>query len=188
VLGVLPGIIAMIQATEALKLLTGIGEPLIGRFLHVDALEMQFSEYRFTRDPHCPVCGAVPSIRELIDYEGFCGVGSAREAPVRAVSAVELKRIANGGEAILLLDVRDRDEFEKAHLEGSTLIPLDQVEVRLAELERWRERPVVVYCHRDGRSTKACRILQGAGFADVAILSGGIDAWSLTVDPDVPRY
>jgi adenylyltransferase/sulfurtransferase len=188
VLGVLPGIIAMIQATETLKLLSGIGEPLIGRLLHVNALEMRFSEYRFAKDPQCPVCSAQPAIRELIDYEGFCGVGGAQESPVRAVSAVEVKRVADRGEAILLLDVRDCDEFEKAHIEGSTLIPLGQVEVRLGELERWRERPVVVYCHRDGRSAKACRILLGAGFTDVATLSGGIDAWSLTVDPDVPRY
>jgi adenylyltransferase/sulfurtransferase len=188
VLGVLPGIIAMIQATETLKLLSGIGEPLIGRFLYVDALEMRFSEYRFAKDPQCPVCSAQPTIRDLIDYEGFCGVGDAQDTPVRAFSAVEVKHIADRGEAILLLDVRDRDEFEKAHLERSTLIPLGQLEARLGELERWRERPVVVYCHRDGRSAKACRILLGAGFTDVATLSGGIDAWSLTVDPDVPRY
>jgi adenylyltransferase/sulfurtransferase len=188
VLGVLPGIIAMIQATEALKLLSGIGEPLIGRLLHFDALEMKFSEYRFAKDPQCPVCSAEPTISELIDYQGFCGVRGAEESPVRGISASEVRRIADRGEAFLLLDVRDSDEFEKAHIEGSTLVPLSQVEARLAELEAWRERPVVVHCHRDGRSEKACRILLGAGFMDVSALRGGIEAWSLTVDPEVPRY
>ena len=188
VLGVLPGIIAMIQATETLKLLSGIGEPLIGRFLHFNALEMTFSEYRFAKDPSCPVCGARPTITELIDYEGFCGIGAAEETPVRDLSAIEVKRIAERGEEFLLLDVRDFDEFEKAHIEGSTLVPLSQIEARLSELQAWRERPVVVHCHRDGRSAKASRILLRAGFADVATLSGGIEAWSLTVDPEVPRY
>lgn len=97
-------------------------------------------------------------------------------------------RIAERGRGLLLLDVREADEFEKAHIEGAKLVPLHQVEARLDELEAWRERPVVVHCHRDGRSAKAARILLGAGFADVAALSGGIEAWSLTVDPEVPRY
>ena len=188
VLGILPGIIAMIQATEALKLLSGIGELLIGRFLHFNALEMAFSEYRFGKDPSCPVCSARPTITELIDYEGFCGTGAVEETPVRALSAIEVKRLAERGEAFLLLDVRDFDEFEKAHIEGSKLVPLSQIEARLSELQGWRERRVVVHCHRDGRSAKASRILLRAGFADVATLSGGIEAWSLTVDPEVPRY
>jgi molybdopterin/thiamine biosynthesis adenylyltransferase/rhodanese-related sulfurtransferase len=188
VLGVLPGIIAMIQATETVKLLSGIGEPLLGRFLHFDALEMRFSEYRFAKDPQCPVCSPAPSIRELIDYQGFCGVGSAEEPPVRELSASEVKRLADRGARLLLLDVRDADEFEKAHIEGATLIPLSQVEARLGDLAAWKERPVVVHCHRGGRSAKACRILRGAGFTDVAALRGGIEAWSLTVDPEVPRY
>jgi len=188
VLGVLPGIIALIQATETVKLLSGIGEPLIGRFLHFNALEMKFSEYRFAKDPRCPVCSAQPTITELIDYEGFCGMGGAGETPVRELPAIEVKRIAERREAFLLLDVRDSDEFEKAHIEGSTLVPLSQVEARLRELEAWRERPVVVHCHRGGRSAKACRILLRAGFRDVASLSGGIEAWSLTVDSEVPRY
>ena len=187
VLGVLPGVIATIQATEALKLLAGIGEPLIGRFLHLDALEMKFGEYRFTKDPRCPVCGPEPTIRELIDYEGFCGI-QGEQPPVRMVSAFEVKRSADRGEAFLLLDVRDPDEYGKAQIEGSTLVPLDRIEARLGELAEWRDRRVVVHCHRGGRSAKASRILQGGGFTDVAALSGGIEAWSLTVDPEVPRY
>jgi adenylyltransferase/sulfurtransferase len=188
VLGVLPGIIAMIQATETLKLLSGIGAPLIGRFLHFDALEMHFSEYRFHKDPCCPVCSAQATIRELIDYEGFCGIPGVEETPVRVLSAMEVKKIAERGEKFLLLDVRDSDEFEKARIQGSTLVPLSQVEARLEELQAWRDRPVVVHCHRDGRSAKASRILLRAGFADVATMSGGIEAWSLTVDPEIPRY
>jgi adenylyltransferase/sulfurtransferase len=154
----------------------------------VNALEMKFNEYRFGRDPHCPVCSAEPSIRELIDYEGFCGVGGAQEPPVRAVSAIEVSRMADRGEPFLLLDVRNPDELQKARIEGSMPIPLGQVEARLGELEAWRERRVVVHCYRGGRSEKACRILERAGFTDVAALSGGIEAWSLTVDPGVPRY
>lgn len=129
-----------------------------------------------------------PRIRELIDYEGFCGVAGAEQPPVRKVCAERVKRRAERGEASLLPDVRDPGELEKARTEGSTPLPLDQVEARLAELGEWRERPVVVHCHRGGRSERACRILLVAGFADVAALSGGIEAWSLTVDPEVPRY
>ncbi len=188
VLGVLPGIVAMIQATETLKLLAGIGEPLIGRLVHVNALEMKFSEYRFAKDPQCPICSAQPRISELVDYEGFCGLAGAERPPLRTVSAGAVKRRADRGEAFLLLDVRDSDEQEKARIVGATSLPLGQVEARLGELKDWRERPVVVHCHRGGRSEKACRVLLAAGFRDVAALSGGIEAWSLTVDPQVPRY
>jgi adenylyltransferase/sulfurtransferase len=188
VLGVLPGIVAMIQATETLKWLAGIGEPLIGRLLHVNALEMKFSEYRFAKDPQCPICGAKPRIGELVDYEGFCGLGAADREPLRQVSAAAVKRRVERGESLLLLDVRDPDELEKARIEGARPLPLGQLEARLGELEDWRERPVVVHCHRGGRSEQACRVLLAAGFREVAALSGGIEAWSLTVDPAVPRY
>ena len=188
VLGVLPGIIAMIQATETLKLLSGIGESLIGRFLHFDALEMKFSEYRFAKDPQCPVCGDQPSITELIDYEGFCGMGATEEMPILEISAIDVKQMAERGESFLLLDVREPAELEKARIEGSMLIPLGQVGSRLGELEEWRERKAVVHCHHGGRSAKACRILLESGFTNVANLAGGIEAWSLTVDPEVPRY
>jgi adenylyltransferase/sulfurtransferase len=187
VLGVLPGVIAMIQATEAVKLITGIGEPLIGRFLHYDALSMRFSEFRFAKDPECPVCGANPSVRALIDYEGFCGV-TRGEDPVAELSAAELRRALASGAQPLLLDVREPAEYEKARIEGARLIPLGQLEARLAELADWKERPIVVHCHKGGRSAKACALMRRAGFADVKNLSGGIEAWSITVDPSVRRY
>ena len=187
VLGILPGTIAMVQATEAVKLITGIGEPLIGRFLHYDALAMRFSEFRFAKDPECPVCGAHPSVTKLIDYDGFCGV--VREAnPIAEISAAELARARARGEALLLIDVREPHEHEQARIPNAKLIPLGQLGARLAELADWKARRVIAHCHKGGRSAKACALLRDAGFAHVANLSGGIDAWSITVDPDVPRY
>jgi adenylyltransferase/sulfurtransferase len=187
VLGILPGVIAMIQATEAVKLLTGIGEPLLGRFLHYDALSMRFSEFRFAKDPECPVCGKHPTVTKLIDYDGFCGV--VREAnPLAELSAAELQRALAQGEKLLLIDVREPHEFERARIAGSTLIPLGQLGARLHEIAEWKQGRVVAHCHKGGRSAKACALLRDAGFANVANLSGGIDAWSITVDPKVPRY
>jgi adenylyltransferase/sulfurtransferase len=190
VLGVLPGLIAMIQATETIKLVTGIGEPLHGRLLQVDALRMEFQEFRLKKDPACPVCGAQRTIHELIDYEGFCGVPAVE--PARAfgeLSAHALAARRAAGEDLLLLDVREPDEWETAHIEGATLLPLGRLAAGLPALaEEWRDRPVVVHCHHGGRSAKACGALVDAGFRRVENLSGGIEAWSLTVDPDVPRY
>ncbi len=188
VLGVLPGIIALIQATEAVKLLTGVGEPLIGRFLHYDALSMRFDEFHFEKDPDCPVCSDHPSLTQLIDYEGFCGVGAREESPMREVSAAEVAALRARGERFLLLDVREPDEFAKARIPDTTLLPLGQLEARLGELADWKDGRVVVHCHHGGRSARACQLLARAGFTNVANLAGGIDAWSLTVDPAVPRY
>jgi adenylyltransferase/sulfurtransferase len=188
VLGVLPGIIALVQATEAVKLLTGVGEPLIGRFLHYDALAMRFSEFRFEKDPDCPVCSEHPTLTQLIDYEGFCGIPAAEEHAMQEVSAADVKALQRRGERFLLLDVRQPAEFEKAHIEGATLLPLGELETRLAELSAWKDGRVVAHCHHGGRSAHACEILARAGFTNVANLVGGIDAWSLTVDPSVPRY
>jgi adenylyltransferase/sulfurtransferase len=188
VLGVLPGLVAMIQATETLKLLIGVGEPLLGRFVHYDALELRFSEFRFAKDPACPACGAQPSLGELVDYDGFCGVPVAREEPLPELSASAVRGRGLPGRDFLLLDVREPAEFEKSHIEGARLLPLGELPARAAELEAWRERPVVVHCHRGGRSAKAARWLREQGFRDVSNLSGGIEAWSLTVDPSVPRY
>jgi adenylyltransferase/sulfurtransferase len=190
VLGVLPGIIAMLQATETVKLLAGIGTPLIGRLLLYDALNLEFSEFVLRKDAGCPVCGEHPSITELIDYEGFCGLpaleGEQAEAP--PVSAFELQRRRARGDDLLLLDVRDEDEFQKAHIEGAKLIPVDALEDRLDEIESFRNRPVVVHCHHGPRSRRAAKLLLARGFAQVEELTGGIEAWSVTVDPGVPRY
>ena len=187
VLGILPGVIAMIQATEAVKLITGIGEPLIGRFLHYDALAMRFSEFRFAKDPDCPVCGKNPTVTKLIDYEGFCRV-THEASPIAEISAAELQRALQQGEKLLLIDVREPQEVEKARIAGSTLIPLGQLSARLGEITEWKPRRVIVHCRTGGRSAKACALLRDAGFVDVTNLSGGIDAWSITVDPKVPRY
>ncbi len=189
VLGVLPGIVAMIQATETVKLLAGLGESLIGRLLQYDALEMRFNEFRLRKDPECPVCGPEPTVTELIDYEGFCGIAPRSvqdEAPELGASEVARRRAA--GEQLLLLDVREPEEFAAASIGGARLVPLGELEQRLSELAEWKERPIVVHCHTGGRSARAARLLRERGFTDVSNLKGGIEAWSLTVDPDVPRY
>jgi sulfur-carrier protein adenylyltransferase/sulfurtransferase len=188
VLGVLPGVVGTLQATEALKFVCGIGEPLLGRFVHYDALELRFSEFRFEKDPACALCGAAPTIRELIDYEAFCGVAHAAEEPLREISADALHRRRAAGGELLLLDVREPAEFAKASIEGARLLPLGELAGRAEELAAWRERPIVVHCHKGRRSAEASRWLLAHGFRDVTNLSGGIEAWSLTVDPAVPRY
>jgi adenylyltransferase/sulfurtransferase len=189
VLGVLPGIIAMIQATETIKLLTGLGNSLAGRLLLFDALSMEWSEFRLRKDPDCPACGKNPSVTELIDYEGFCGLPSAADSEERAsATAFEVKARLRAGREFLLLDVREPDEFERAHIEGSRLIPLGELEQRLHELDDWKQRSVVVHCHSGVRSARACRLLTSKDFRQVENLDGGIEAWSLTVDPEVPRY
>ncbi len=191
VLGILPGTIALVQATETLKILTGVGTSLSGRLLHYDALEMSFREFKLQKDPSCPVCGESPEIKALIDYEGFCGM-PAREGPgageVPVCSAGELARRRAAGEALCLVDVREADEVETARIEGSLWIPLAELESRVGELLAMREKPVVVHCHHGGRSEKAARWLLARGFSRVENLEGGIEAWSLTVDPDVARY
>ena len=188
VLGVLPGIVALIQATETIKLLTGIGEPLIGRLLQYDALEMSFQEFRLRKDPACPVCGEAPNVTELIDYDGFCGVPRSVDEPaVREKSAVDVAAMRARGEPFLLLDVREPAEWEAARIEGARLVPLGELASRIGELEAWRTKRVVVHCRSGARSAKAARLLQARGFDDVWNLAGGIQAWSLTVDPRVPR-
>ena len=186
VLGVLPGIVAMIQATETVKLLAGIGESLVGRLVQYDALDMRFSEFQLQKDPACPACSESPTLTELIDYEHFCGISGEADERVEQ-SASEVARRREAGEDFLLLDVRNPDEYERARIEGTTLIPLGELPDRLAELSDWKDRSIVVHCKSGGRSATACGILRDAGFRDVVNLSGGIEAWSLTVDPEVPR-
>jgi adenylyltransferase/sulfurtransferase len=191
VLGVLPGIIGLIQATEALKLIVGVGETLAGRLLHFDALKMKFREFNLRRDPECPVCGDKPTIFEPIDYEQFCAGPPAADwfaAPesVPTISVRELKAKIDHREAFTLIDVREPLEYEIAKIEAARLIPLGELENRLSELPR--SGPLILQCHSGGRSEHAVRLLQEAGFQNALNLEGGIDAWSAEIDPDVPRY
>jgi molybdopterin/thiamine biosynthesis adenylyltransferase/rhodanese-related sulfurtransferase len=184
VLGVLPGIIGMLQAIETLKLILGIGEPLVGRLLHFDALKVKFRELNLRRDPQCPVCGDNPTIFSPIDYEQFCGMRDEEATP--EMSPHELKRRMDAEESFELLDVREPFEYEIARIDGAKLIPLGEITERLDELKR--ERPIVVHCHSGKRSAQAVQLLQQRGFANVYNLAGGIDAWSDQIDPNVPKY
>jgi len=182
VLGVLPGVIGMLQAIEAIKLILGLGDSLLGRLLHFDALKMKFREFKLRRDPQCPVCGEEPTIREPIDYEQFCG----SPEPVPEIPVAELKRKLEAGEALLLLDVREPYEYETARIDGAKLIPLGELPTRLSEISS--DGDVVIHCHSGVRSAHAVRLLHQAGFQNVYNLTGGIDAWSEEIDPSVPRY
>jgi sulfur-carrier protein adenylyltransferase/sulfurtransferase len=191
VLGVLPGIIGLVQATEALKLIIGTGETLLGRLMHFDALKMKFREFKLRRDPECPVCGENPTIFAPIDYERFCGAQTAgddfaSDSAVASVSVLELKRKMDAREPLTLVDVRESWEYDVARIEGARLIPLGELEERQTELPR--EGMLVVQCHSGVRSEEGARLLQQAGFANVYNLEGGIEAWSRDVDPTVPRY
>jgi adenylyltransferase/sulfurtransferase len=191
VLGVLPGIIGLMQTTEALKLIIGAGETLVGRLIHFDALKMKFREFKLRRDPECPVCGENPTIFAPVDYEQFCGGQGASDAveldgAVPSVSVQELKRRLDAREPITLVDVREPWEYEIAQIAGARLIPLGELEERLMELPR--EGVVVVQCHTGMRSEHGARLLKRAGFENVCNLEGGIEAWSSEVDPTVPRY
>jgi sulfur-carrier protein adenylyltransferase/sulfurtransferase len=184
VLGVLPGIIGMLQAIETIKLIVGIGEPLVGRLLHFDALKVKFRELNLRRDPQCPVCGENPTIFSPIDYEQFCG--ARNEDAIPTMSAHELKRKMDAREPFELIDVREAFEYEIARIDGAKLIPLGEIAERADELQR--EQPIVVHCHSGRRSAEAVRQLQQRGFANVYNLEGGIDAWSDEIDPSVPKY
>jgi adenylyltransferase/sulfurtransferase len=188
VLGVLPGIIGTIQATEAIKILLGVGEPLVGRFLIFDALRMRFRELKLRRDVDCPVCGDQPTVRELIDYEQFCSVTTTPQTAVsiKETSVEGLKRRLDAGDDLLLLDVREPQEHQICAIPGSTLIPLGDLSSRLAELEGRQD--IVVHCKSGVRSAKAVKLLREAGFDDAANLKGGILAWIEHVDPSLPKY
>jgi adenylyltransferase/sulfurtransferase len=192
VLGVLPGIIGLIQATEALKLILAAGETLAGRLLHFDALKMKFREFQLRRDPACPVCGDAPSIFAPIDYEHFCAGPPADDdwfaapAGVPTISVRELKTKMDMKEALTLIDVREPYEYEIARIDGSRLIPLGELETHVSELPR--TGTLVLQCHSGGRSEHAVRMLQEAGFENALNLEGGIEAWSVEIDSAVPRY
>lgn len=184
VLGVLPGIIGMLQAIETLKLILGIGETLVGRLLHFDALKVKFRELSLRRDPQCPVCGENPTIFSPIDYDIFCGAQHEEEIP--EMSPHELKRKMDAGEPFELIDVREPFEYEIARIGGAKLIPLGEIADRLDELKR--EQTIIVHCHSGKRSAEATQLLLQHGFTKVYNLEGGIDAWSDQIDPEVPKY
>jgi|YNPMSStandDraft_1061717.scaffolds.fasta_scaffold00132_23 molybdopterin/thiamine biosynthesis adenylyltransferase/rhodanese-related sulfurtransferase/molybdopterin converting factor small subunit len=189
VLGILPGLIGLIQATETVKLILGTGRPLVGRLVLYDALAMRFRELKLRRDPNCPVCGDRPTIRALIDYEQFCGVRRERgmqEADDRDLEPRELEALMARGERFLLLDVREPHEHRICSIPGARLIPLKELPQRLHELDS-AER-IIVHCRSGQRSAKAVKLLREAGFRHVQNLKGGILAWSDQVDPSVPKY
>jgi adenylyltransferase/sulfurtransferase len=191
VLGVLPGIIGVIQATESIKLILGIGEPLIGRFLIYDALKMRFRELKLRKDLDCPVCGTHPTVTKLIDYQQFCGIRPEPQMEARAmndweITPVELKRRLDAGEDLFILDVREPNEYQINRIAGSTLIPLGELPRRHQELPRDRE--IIAQCKVGGRSAKAMEYLKTVGFTNVKNLRGGILEWIDKVDPSQPKY
>ncbi len=191
VLGILPGVVGLLQATEVVKLILGIGRPLAGRLLLFDALEMSFRELKLRKDPHCPVCGANPTVRELIDYQVFCGIDPEHDVPAgeqRTISPAALKARLDAGEDVGIVDVREPQEFELCSLPGARLIPLGELPVRLSELDSARE--FVIHCRTGKRSAQAIELLAQSGFSRARLLNleGGIDAWARDVDPAMPRY
>jgi molybdopterin/thiamine biosynthesis adenylyltransferase/rhodanese-related sulfurtransferase len=184
VLGVLPGIVGSLQALEAIKLVLGIGQTLTGRLLLVDTLRLRFRELELRKDPDCVICGPNPTVRELIDYEAFCGIGAPSTAP--EITVQELAEAQANGATLSLLDVREPYEWELVHLPGSRHIPLRELPARIGEVEPRGE--LVVLCHHGQRSQAAVEFLRGAGFHHARSLAGGIDAWAREIDPDLPRY
>ena len=195
VLGILPGVIGTIQATEAVKLIIGAGEPLVGRFLIYDALRMRFRDLKLRRDPDCPVCGDRPTVTELIDYEQFCGVTPADPdsaapgdgaGPDGDVTVEQLKAHLDGGDGVFVLDVREPQEHRICAIPGSTLIPLGDLPTRLHELDGRGE--MIVHCKSGARSARAVKLLRDAGFAGAKNLRGGILRWIDAIDPSLPKY
>ncbi|MGA8043494.1 MAG: ThiF family adenylyltransferase, partial [Terracidiphilus sp.] len=191
VLGILPGLVGMIQATEVIKLILGNGAPLVGRLLLVDALAMRFRELKLRRNPECPVCGPNPTVKELIDYEQFCGIEPQPKEEVKLQNGIpqltvrELKQRMDAGEEVYILDVREPYEYQIANL-GGKLIPLNDVPRRMAEIDPSQE--IVVQCRSGARSQRVAEFLKQNGYDRVANLAGGILAWADQIDPSVTKY
>lgn len=179
VLGVLPGIIGSLQAMEAIKLILGAGEPPLGKLVHYDALNTAFRTFNLRKDPECPLCGENPTVTELIDYEGFCGLN--QPSTVNEISVKELKDKMDAGLDGILVDVRMPYEYDISSIEGSQLIPLPDVPSQLDQLPK--NQTIYMHCKMGARSAKACQILLDAGFADVINIAGGMDAWSEEIEP-----
>jgi adenylyltransferase/sulfurtransferase len=191
VLGILPGLVGVIQATETIKLILGKGATLAGRLLLVDALNMRFRELKLRKNPECPVCGDHPTVTHLIDYQQFCGIVPATKEEVAMkngipqITVAELKRRIDAGEAPLILDVREPFEYQIANI-GGKLIPQGEVPQRLAEIDR--DRKIVVQCKSGVRSQRIAEFLKQSGYPDVVNLAGGILAWSSEIDSKIPKY
>lgn len=191
VLGVLCGSIASIQTTEAIKLLTGVGEPLLGRLMVYDALEMEYRSIKVRKDPSCPLCGDSPSISDLVDYEAFCGVVSEealQAAEHSTITAQELKDMMDRGEDVYLIDVREPAEYEIVRIPGSVLIPKGEIMSGEALSDLPADRRIVLHCKSGMRSAEALAVLKGAGFADAVHVQGGVVSWATTVDRTLPVY
>ena len=188
VLGILPGLVGVIQATETIKLILGAGESLAGRLLLVDSLAMKFRELKLRKNPDCPVCGKNPTITKLIDYEEFCGIRGQEEPAandIPAISVEELKKKMDAKADIFILDVREPHEYQICNLKGY-LIPVGDLPKRVNELDSSRE--IIAHCKMGGRSAKAVNFLRRSGFKKVYNLTGGITAWAEKVDPTMPKY
>lgn len=191
-LGVLPGTIGLIQATEALKLILGQGTSLVGRLLLFDSLKMEFKEVKIRKDPACALCGENPSVKELADYEAFCEVSPLEEQnknfPEKdyEIEAPALAEILKSEKKRVLVDVREQNEWEICHIEGATLMPVGKFEQTLSQLNK--NQAIYLYCYKGSRSMKALKMLHGAGFTKIKSLAGGIDHWAEVIDPTMPRY
>ncbi len=192
VLGVLPGIVGTMQATEVIKLITGAGEPMIGKLLLIDTLAMNFRVMKLRQDPDNPLSGKNPTIKGLIDYQVFCGIPQAKEEEkkmtVPTITVKEFKALRDAGKAPFLLDVRQPYEAEIANMGADQLIPVEELPARVGEVKAAKDAEFIVHCRSGARSAKAVQILQGAGFTGAKNLVGGILAWSAEVDPSIPRY
>jgi molybdopterin/thiamine biosynthesis adenylyltransferase/rhodanese-related sulfurtransferase len=191
VLGILPGLVGVIQATETIKLILGKGSTLVGRLLLIDSLNMRFRELRLRKNPDCPVCGDHPTVTKLIDYEQFCGIRPATKEEselkngIPQLSVTDLKRRIDAGEDLFILDVREPFEYQIANI-GGKLIPQGEVPQRLNEIDRNRE--IIVHCKSGARSQRIAEYLKQQGYSEVVNVAGGILAWSNQVDPSVPKY
>jgi len=202
VMGAMCGIVGSVQANETIKILTGTGTPLFGRLQVLNALDMQFKTLKLRPDPKCPACGTTRTITKLIDYAMFCGLPATNASkpivtakgitlnidPATEVHPVQVKQWMDNKEEVLVLDVRQPREWSTCHIEGSRLIPLDQLESQIENIDEWEDRRVVTLCHHGARSLAAAMMLRKKGFKNVHSIAGGTDAWSLLVDPSLRRY
>lgn len=187
----LPGTVGLIMATEAVKLLLGVGRPLVDRLMLYDSLRMSFKEVKIRRNPDCELCGDAPTIKELVDYEAFChvdlpGVGAPGPDAKVEITPAELQKLLAGGRPVTLIDVREPHEWDIAHIQSAKLAPLSQFEHFIPELKK--EDDIYLYCYKGKRSLTALNKLRDAGFTRLRSLAGGIDRWAEEVDPKMPRY